>query len=57
MKMLPHGLCALALLLLTQTAGAISLGQFDTFQDGTTNGWETGQFAPPVTNISKAATT
>ena len=39
-------------LLLAQTAGAISFGQLDTFQDGTTNGWETGPFAPPVTNIS-----
>ena len=52
MKKLPPSLCALAILCLAHTAEAINLGQLDTFQDGTTNGWETGQFAPPVTNIS-----
>jgi hypothetical protein len=41
-----------ALLLLAQPARAIVLGQFDNFQDGSTMGWETGPFAPPVTNIS-----
>ena len=52
MKKLFSCACALVAVLLTHTAGAISFGQLDTFQDGTTNGWETGQFAPAVANIS-----
>ena len=43
---------AIILLLVAQPASAIVFGQLDAFQDGTTQGWETGQFAPPVTNIA-----
>jgi hypothetical protein len=45
-------LAVFALLLLAQPAHAIVFGQLDNFQDGTTMGWDTGQFAPLVTNIS-----
>jgi hypothetical protein len=43
---------AVGLLLSVGSASAITLGQINNFQDGTTQGWETGQFATPVANIS-----
>ncbi len=33
-------------------AHAITAGQIDTFQDGTTDDWTNGGLAPPITNIS-----
>ena len=42
----------LALLLFTLPARAISLGQIDTFQDGTTMNWGNGPFAPPIINFN-----
>jgi hypothetical protein len=42
----------LALLLFARPASAIVFGQFDTFQDGSTNEWTNGPFAIPVTNIN-----
>jgi hypothetical protein len=41
----------LGLLLFVRTAGAITVGQTDTFQDGTLMGWSTGPFAPPIENL------
>ena len=42
----------LALLLSARPAHAITAGQIDTFQDGTTNDWTNGGLAPPIENIS-----
>jgi len=40
----------LALLLFARPASAIVLGQFDTFQDGSTENWTNGGPAPPIMN-------
>ena len=42
----------LALLLSARPAHAITAGQIDTFQDGTTGDWTNGGLAPPIENIS-----
>ena len=44
-------LLLLALFLSARPAHAITAGQLDTFQDGTTNDWTNGGLAPPITNI------
>ncbi len=41
-----------ALLLGGRSASAITAGQLDNFQDGTTSGWTNGGLATPVTNIA-----
>ena len=46
-------LLGLFFLALVRTSGAVSLGQLDTFQDGTTNGWTNGGLATPVANIAR----
>lgn len=45
-------LVVLALLLFAHPASGVTLGQLDTFQDGTTEGWTNGGLAPPITNIN-----
>jgi len=42
----------LVLLCVAQRASAVAVGQIDTFQDGTTDNWTNGPFAPPVVNIA-----
>jgi hypothetical protein len=45
-------LILLTLLLFARPASAIVFGQFDTFQDGSTENWTNGGPAPPINNIN-----
>jgi hypothetical protein len=52
MKSCGAAVLLLGLLLSVPSASAITLGQLNNFQDGTTQGWETGPSAPPLQNVT-----